>query len=76
VSSKREGGGNGATVGGPVVGYQHKLNFKPTVCAGGRAVNKRLKESTSQLKEDAVNAAKISVFVLFVLLGVLYVLDY
>jgi len=44
--------------------------------AGGRAVSKRLQESTSQLKDDAVNAAKISVFVLVTLLGVLYVLDY
>lgn len=43
---------------------------------GGRAVSKRLSESTTQLKDDAVNAAKISVFVLVVLLGALYVLDY
>lgn len=46
------------------------------VLIGGRAVSKRLQESTSQLKDDAVNAAKISVFVLVTLLGVLYVLDY
>jgi len=50
----------------------------PEACcdAGGRAVSKRLSEKTSQLREDAVNAAKISVLVLVTLLGVLYVLDY
>ncbi len=45
------------------------------VRTGGRAASKRLQESTSQLKDDAVNAVKISVFVLVVLIGILYVLD-
>ena len=50
--------------------------LKGYVGVGARAINKRLTESTSQLKEDAVGAIKISLFVLVTLLGALYVLDF
>ena len=57
-------------------GFKECQSLNRVVGAGARAINKRLTESTSQLKEDAVGAIKISLFVLVTLLGALYVLDF